>query len=44
MSKNNINIVNKDSQQITNFTDPTLYRSFKGHKDAVISSVFNKAK
>ena len=30
--------------QISNFTDPTLYRSFKGHKEAVISSCFNKAR
>jgi len=44
MSKNNILNVNKDPQQITTFTDPTLYRSFKGHKDTVISTVFNKVK
>ncbi len=45
MSKKNVKNTNiDDPQPITTFTDPTLYRSFKGHKDAVLASVFNKTK
>lgn len=43
MSKSNRSKSENELQHIC-FTDPTLFRSFKGHKGSVIATAFNKKK